>query len=978
MNSLQSLIAKWQKINRHHRVTKRHYKKNTSQNSEVLEVRELLHGVSLTDDGILRIEGTPYDDTFQLKVTSGWLLSISHDADRRHPDVKERSLHSVGDFNLANGSVKKIRFHGGDGNDSFGYINGPDNKTDFLYMPPMYLDGGAGNDRLKGGQKGDTILGGAGNDVIDGYGGNDVLLGGNGNDWVKGDFGSHSYASYSGNDFICGGSGNDVLEGENGNDRLFGGGGTDDLRGGNGNDLVTTGPCPTSKGFGDFDRDGRADQIVWRGNGKWYIKASWSGEGWEEQWGLPGDIPVPGDYDGDGTSDLAVFRPSDNTWYVKNQDGNITATPWGEFHKGDIPVPGDYDGDGKTDLAVYRSSDQTWWIKDLTTGTIWGQAFGEAGDIPVPEDYNNDGRDDLAVYRPSDGSWWAMDATTLTWIAFGQRAGTPAIGDIPVAADYTGDGIADFAVWNPQTGVWKYRHSSTGVEKSVQWGLYGDKPQTADFDGDGRTDFAVYRPSNGNWYVLQSSNGAKVITQWGLSEDWTIHDRTKFARDQIGIPQPPVQNISTSSIAGYVNGKWQLSSLDTNVNFAVSNQSKEQLKGLASNPKKVLNGDFNGDGLQDIASWLPNGEWRVGLANANKTFTFQKWTRWRTSGVKEIQVGDFNGDGKDDIAGLFKRGSKGDWWVAQSDGTRFVATKWGTYGNYNGIATVITGDFDGTNRDDIAVMASNGRWWIYTSQSSTFNVSSWTKWKITSGVNNILVGDFDGNGKDDIAGLFGTGTYRNWWVGLSTGNSLANRKWATWKVSISLDGVVAGDFNGDGTTDITGLFNKRDWWVSLANTNKFTSQKWATWNLTLNEQISDVQIGSSNGDSRADIFARRDDGRWMSLQSTGSDFDTKTISRWSNTANWQYVQISSFYKPATGAAPTVKSSDFIVEDTDHQSQEGSISTTRWSLSQAKPLSSFEKLPERDRLSLKVEEENVPPQEYEYFGSAKLLDLLYAV
>ena len=91
---------------------------------------------------------------------------------------------------------------------------------------------------------------------------------------------------------------------------------------------------------------------------------------------------MPGDYNGDGVADIAVFRPSDGVWYLR-YSGN---TPPAGFQWGggaDVPVPGDYNGDGLTDIAVFRPSDGTWYLRfsgnNLTSGIQWGVGT----DIPI-------------------------------------------------------------------------------------------------------------------------------------------------------------------------------------------------------------------------------------------------------------------------------------------------------------------------------------------------------------------------------------------------------------------------------------------------------------------------------------------------------------------------------------------------------------------------------------------------------------------
>src|SRR5207244_3009681 len=91
------------------------------------------------------------------------------------------------------------------------------------------------------------------------------------------------------------------------------------------------------------------------------------------------------DFDGDGKTDTAVFRPANSTWYIWGSSVGTWTRKYGA--QGDIPVPTDYDGDSKTDTAVFRPSTATWYIWGSTVGT-WTRQYGAQGDIPVPTDYD--------------------------------------------------------------------------------------------------------------------------------------------------------------------------------------------------------------------------------------------------------------------------------------------------------------------------------------------------------------------------------------------------------------------------------------------------------------------------------------------------------------------------------------------------------------------------------------------------------------
>lgn len=232
-------------------------------------------------------------------------------------------------------------------------------------------------------------------------------------------------------------------------------------------------PPPYVIDSGDYDGDGTSEIGVFRGSaGLWSIR-----DLTRVYFGGSADCPVPADYTGDGTASFAVCRPTEGLWSVRG----VTRLYFGA--NGDCFVPGDYRGDGTSVPAVFRPSSGLWSVRNVTR--IY---FGGAADTAVPGCYRGAEQGKVpAVYRPAQGMW---SVCGLTRFYFGSSS------DTPVAGDYGGAAGWEAAVFRPAGGMWSVRDLTR-----VYFGGSSDAPLPAKYTGGQVDGIGVFRPSTGLWSV---------------------------------------------------------------------------------------------------------------------------------------------------------------------------------------------------------------------------------------------------------------------------------------------------------------------------------------------------------------------------------------------------------------------------------------------------------------------------------------------
>jgi len=235
-------------------------------------------------------------------------------------------------------------------------------------------------------------------------------------------------------------------------------------------------PAPTPETMvidsGDYNGDGTSNIAIFRGGtGLWAIRGLT-----RVYFGSASDLPVSGDYAGNGTAGIAIFRGSSGLWAVRG----LTRTYFGS--SSDYPVPADYNGDGTCDAGVFRPATGLWAVRSVTRAY-----FGSSSDIPAPGDYSGGPAGEIAVFRPATGLWAVRGATRLY---FGGAS------DIPAPGDYDANGSREAGIFRPSTGLWAIRSVTR-----LYFGGAADRPVPADYRGAGIDEVGIFRSGSGLWAV---------------------------------------------------------------------------------------------------------------------------------------------------------------------------------------------------------------------------------------------------------------------------------------------------------------------------------------------------------------------------------------------------------------------------------------------------------------------------------------------
>jgi hypothetical protein len=218
-----------------------------------------------------------------------------------------------------------------------------------------------------------------------------------------------------------------------------------------------------------------------------------------------------------------VFRPANGLLYLKNSNVSGFADAALNYGlPGDYPVTGDWDGDGDDTIGIYRGG--AFYLRNQNTLGFADIVFlfGTPGNQPIAGDWDGDGNDTIGVFQPATGQFLLRNSNNEGPAEINFFLGNP--GDVGVAGDWNGDGVDTTGVFRPSNGIIFLKDTNdTGfADYALNYGLPGDKPVMGDWDGNGTDTIGVYRGAT--FYLRnENTNGfAELVFDLGNPGDMPI------------------------------------------------------------------------------------------------------------------------------------------------------------------------------------------------------------------------------------------------------------------------------------------------------------------------------------------------------------------------------------------------------------------------------------------------------------------------
>jgi hypothetical protein len=565
---------------------------------------------------------------------------------------------------------------------------------------------------------------------------------------------------------------------------------------------------------GDFNGDGRLDLAttneasgdvsILLGNGDGTFQPEKRVASGTDGWGL-----AAADLNGDGHTDLVVVNRTGSVSVLAG-NGDGTFQPERRYAVGDFPgyvAVGDFNGDGHLDLAVsnFGSNDISVLLGN-GDGTFRDPTRVPTGKNPsaiVAGDFNGDGKLDLAT--ADTGS---ADVSVLLGNGDGtfQSAVPWAAGTSPtglVAGDFTGDGHLDLAASNKDSGdvsVLLGRGDGTFADQArYQAGFQPWFVVTGDFNGDGRPDLATANALSHDVSILLGLGNGTFQSDLANPRPAQVNPQGMVAGDfnRDGIP-----DLATVSYTGH----------DLFVFLGRGDGTFQEPMRFAaeSTPVWLIAADVNGDGIPDlITANCFSSDVSVFLGRGDGTF--QPPLRYAASAFTDFVIaGDFNGDGHLDLVTGGDLVNQFSVLLGNGDGT-FQPAK--TVPLPYAAAEAVAGDFNGDGRLDLAFtdfFAPDPSVAILTGRGDgTF--ADPVYYPVGNQPLGVVEGDFNGNGRLDLAVADSGSDDISVLLGNGDGTFLPEVRYP---VGVAPDSVVAADFNGDGRLDLA-VTNGGSTYVSL-------------------------------------------------------------------------------------------------------------------------------------------------------------------